>query len=533
MLIFVGSALADVPVIPLPQEVKPQEGELELAGEVEVALPPGGGSLVLPTLREVGLDVREGGDESRIRFVGASDLDGDRFGPAPEGEGYLLMVRPHGIRVYAAEASGHFYGLQTLAQLVEGAPRCEEGVVTLAAMDIRDEPRFGYRGFMLDESRHFSGMEAVKRLLDGMARLKMNRFHWHLTDSPGWRIEIKAFPKLTTVGGRGAETDVRDDAPAQYYTQDQIRGILAYAAARHIVVIPEIDMPGHADAAVKAYPEHGGGGYLQRGSTVKWPNFTFNPAREETLAFLDTILAEVAGLFPEAGIIHFGGDEVHFGWHHWPELPEVQALKEREGFTELAEVEAWFNRRMAGVINDLGFKTGGWDEITGRDLPIDKTVIYWWRHDRRDVLGRALERGYPVVLCPRRPAYFDFVQHDSHQVGRRWGGYNPLADVHVFPDCLGLDWEEASTVLGVQACLWTEVTVSQARRDFMTWPRLIAMAEAGWTNAGRKDFACFEERLRPWLGWLDSRGIGYFDPFEGSEEVTDEGVAVEYLDMPE
>jgi hexosaminidase len=530
LVLFAAATLANaaVPITPMPNSVRSSEGEYVLQRQAFAVVPIESRELFLSTLNQAGADVRIAPADApaAIQFLSADAMV--REIPKPVGEGYVLRVIPTGITVYAATPAGMFYGLQSLAQLIEGGEKTTEGAVRLPLLEIADTPRFSYRGFMLDESRHFTGVEGVKRLLDGMGRYKLNRFHWHLTDSPGWRIEIKAYPKLTTVGGRGAESDRRPDAPAQFYTQNQVRDIVAYAKERGIVVIPEIDMPGHADAAVKAYPEHDGGGYK------KWPKFTFNPAREETLQFLDTILKEVAELFPDAGIIHFGGDEVHFGWHKWPKLPEVQALMKQEGYKGLPEVEAWFNRRMAATINSLGFKTGGWDEIVARNLPIDQTVVYWWRHDKPDVLRRALDHGYPVVLAPRLPSYLDFVQHQSHQVGRRWKNrFNPLRAVYAFPAGLELSSDDEAKVLGIQACLWNEVNISQARRDFMTWPRLIALAEAAWTHETHKNFASFEQRLPAQLTWLESRGIGFYDPFKNSPEITDRGVSVDYLDMPE
>jgi len=386
---------------------------------------------------------------------------------------------------------------------------------------------------MLDESRHFTGVPGLKRLLDGMGRYKLNVLHWHLTDSPGWRIEIKKYPKLTSIGGRGNEHDQRPDAPAEFYTQEQIRELVAYAKERNITIVPEIDMPGHADAAVRAYPAHDGGGFLKKGSTTKWPRFTFNPAKAETLSFLEDILTEVASLFPDAGVIHLGGDEVHFGWHKWPKLPEVQSLMKKEKLKDLAAVETWFIQRMARKINQLGFQTGGWDEIASRDLPIDKTLVFWWRHDKPEILSRALADGYPVILCPRRPCYFDFLQHPSHTNGRNWKGINTLPDVYHFPAELKLSPDQEKQVRGIQACLWTETTITQARRDFLTWPRLIALAEAAWTPALRKDFNSFEKRLPAELKWLENHGIGYYDPFSNTPEVTDSDAALEYLDNPE
>lgn len=462
------------------------------------------------------LSLKSGGDHAAIRIRKVADL------PA---EGYALSVRPSGVTLSASTAAGAFYGCQTLLQLAKNQ--------TVPCIDIRDEPRFAWRGYMLDESRHFTGPEGVKRLIDGMAHFKLNRLHWHLTDSPGWRIEIKKYPELTRVGGRGSESDRRPDAPASFYTQAQIREIVVYAKQRAITIIPEIDMPGHADAAVAAYPGHDGGGYTKNAKERKWPHFTFNPAKKETLAFLDDILAEVAALFPDAGVIHFGGDEVHFGWQKWNTLPEVQELMKRENLKDLAGVESWFDRRMAGSINKLGFKAGGWDEIAARDLPTDKTIVWWWRHDKPQVLKQALAAGYPVILTPRLPCYFDFVQHESHKAGRLWNGLNSLPFVYQFPASLKLSVEDEKKVLGIQACMWTETAITQARRDFMTWPRLIALAEAAWTAEQKKDFASFEQRLKPQLPWLKQHGIGYYDPFTNSPEVSDNGAKTEYLDMPE
>ncbi len=517
LLALVATATAGV--IPRPVEVKEGEGQLKIEAGGFVALRDYDKRAWVEALSEAaGVELRMAPADvgSVVQFLG-TDFVPDGL-PKPTGEGYVLRIQPQTAIVHADTEAGHFYGLQTLVQLLEEAER-DDGATLLPCATVIDSPRFGWRGFMLDESRHFSGKEAVLRLLDQMARYKLNRFHWHLTDSPGWRIEIKRYPKLTEIGSRGSETDRREDAPRQFYTQDEVREIVAYARERGITVVPEIDMPGHADAAVRAYPEHDGGGF-KNGKPFKWSRFTFNPAKPETLAFLDGILEEVADLFPDAGVIHFGGDEVHFGWGKWKELPEVKALMEKEGFSELAEVETWFNRRMAGKINELGFATGGWDEIAGRDLPRDGTLVFWWRHDKPQVLRRALDDGYPVVLCPRRPLYFDFVQHDSHKVGRRWGGFNPLDQVYAFPDSLNvLEPGDADQVRGIQANLWTETTVTQARRDFMTFPRLLALAEAAWTPADRKDFADFEERLKDQLPRLDRAAVGYYDPYRSSPEV--------------
>lgn len=522
-------------IIPQPAECRPRQGEFELQPEAWAAIPPRDPHTspdFIAILNQAGASARMAPADvgAAIQLLSTDSLPNTY--PTPAGEGYVIRITPQVINIHAATPAGHFYGIQSLAQLIEAAPKSVGKPIRLACADIVDSPRFAWRGFMLDESRHFSGPAAVKRLLDAMARFKLNRLHWHLTDSPAWRIEIRKYPDLTRIGGRGSESDRNPEAPAAFYTQTQIREIVAYARHRGITIIPEIDMPGHADAAVTAYPAHDGGGFIQKGNPQKWPRFTFNPAHPATLAFLDDILTEVAALFPDAGIIHFGGDEVHFGWQKWPELQAVKDLMKQENLQDLAAVEAWFNRRMAKTINQLGFKTGGWDEIAARQLPTDQTVIWWWRHDKPQILQQALKAGYPVILCPRRPCYFDFVQHDSHQTGRRWGGFNPLQDTYQFPSALQLTPAQEQQILGIQACLWTETTITQARRDFMTWPRLIAIAEAAWTPAARKDFASFQNRLKPNLNWLRQHGITPFDPFTNSPEITDQGAQTEYLDPP-
>lgn len=422
---------------------------------------------------------------------------------------YEMRVLSSCVNIYADTPSGRFYGLQSLLQLLSAAEKNDQQAKIPCAV-IKDRPRFLWRGYMLDESRHFSGVDAVKRTLDTMAYYKMNRFHWHLTDSTGWRIEIKKYPKLTTVGGIGNQTN--PDAPATFYTQEQIKDIVAYARERHITVIPEIDMPGHANAAVRAYPEHSGGKNKRHGE------FTFHPASPATDAFLTNILDEVKGLFPDAGIIHYGGDEVHYGWDKWPMLPAVKQRMEQDK-VELKDIEKAFNQRMAKVINGLGYKTGGWDEVAYAGLHPKKTVIFWWRHDKPESLYHSLKSGYEVILCPRKPCYFDFVQHDSHKVGRRWDGFVPIKDTYQFPDTLKLPKQYSGRVLGIQACLWTEETETQARRDFMAFPRLLALAEAAWTPQKSKNFVSFEKRLKTHLPQLKARGIGFYDPFAHSPEV--------------
>ena len=361
-------------------------------------------------------------------------------------------------------------------------------------------PRFEWRGFMLDESRHFFGKEKVKQYLDLMEKLRLNVFHWHLTDVPGWRIEIKRYPKLTTIGARGNWHD--PNAEPAFYTQEDIREIVAYAAERHIMVVPEIDMPGHATAACRAYPELSGGG----------DGFTFHPCREETFQFISHVLDEVVELFP-APYIHIGGDEVHFGNQEWFTDPYIQSSIQSHKLVNESGLEHYFVRRVADIVASKGKTMIGWDEIVDAEVSPQKAMVMWWRHDRKYQLVKALERGYRVILTPRLPMYGDFVQFPTHRVGRR-ESCNMLENIYSFPDpLLHLAKGYESQLMGLQCCMWTERIADPHRLDFMTFPRLFAVAEAAWTPVNQKNYGRFLKRLMDWLPLLQQLGISYFDPF--------------------
>ncbi len=403
-------------------------------------------------------------------------------------EAYELNITNDEVVVRASSQVGLFYGMQTLRQQIASG-KVYAGI-------IKDSPRFAWRGFMLDESRHFFGMEKVKQLLDIMAYYKLNKFHWHLTDSPGWRIEIKAYPELTRAGAIGNHSN--PEAPASYYTQEQIREIVSYAAVRHIEVIPEIDMPGHATASNRSYPVYSGGG------SKSHPDFTFNPGKEDTYVYLGNILKEVSALFPSK-YLHIGGDEVSFGSEGWKTNADVQLLMQREGLNDLKQVEAYFIHRMAKNVHELEKTLIGWDDMLDCNIPSANNIVMWWRHDKPQRLQQALDKGFNVILCPRRPLYFDFIQHNTHKVGRVWNGFCPLEDVYAFPTM------QNAQVLGIQANVWTEVISTSERLDFMTFPRLIAVAESAWTMPEQKDYDDFCLRLEQAYQYLDNLHIFYFD----------------------
>ncbi len=416
-------------------------------------------------------------------------------------ESYRLEITRNDIRITASDEDGAFYAKETLKQLVQ-----TEGY-RLRCMEIYDAPRYAYRGFMLDEARHFFGEEKVKRILDLMARYKLNTFHWHLTDSQGWRMEIKKYPRLTEIGAKGDYSN-EGEGPAQYYTQEQMASIVDYASKLHIDVIPEVDMPGHANASNRAYPEYSGG------MTVKYGEFTYNPGYEGTYRYLTDIIGEVKTIFPDDRL-HIGGDEVWFGIAAWNDKPEVQKLMAEKGFTELRQVEKYFIERMMDSLAVRGIDPLGWDELTEIGAPLN-TDVYWWRHNKPEVLADALDKGYHVILCPRIPCYFDFIQHEGLSRGRTWNGeFCPLDKCYGFPenilDDMNLPEASLDNIKGLQANLWTERVPAEDRLDYMVWPRLCAVAESAWTLPSNKDYDDFQSRLNYSYKYFDALGIHCFD----------------------
>lgn len=505
------------PVIPLPAKAERAAGTFKLSDKTIIVTAD-------TSLQELARYLQE---ELLQRFhvqaaIGAgtssSVIKLAKVHTATNSEGYTLHMNKKAAEIQAVDKEGVFNGISTLLQLVSaGTP------AAVSCWNIVDAPLYHWRGLMLDESRHFFGKAKVKQLLNWMAFYKLNRFHWHLTDMPGWRLEIKKYPLLTTVGGIGNYADPK--APAAYYTQEDIREIVAYAAARYIVVIPEIDMPGHAGAANRAYPAFDGGG------TDKYPQFTFNPGREGTYAYLADILTETGKLF-SAGIIHLGGDEVTFGNAGWDKDTGIIRLKQTYGLKDRKQVEDYFIQRMADTVLKLHNKVMAWDEIATATLPPDSTIVCWWRHEKPENLTMALNKGYSVVICPRLPFYFDFVQDSSHKIGRRWakGEFNKLQSVYDFlmskvPATVGHE----SGILGIQACLWSETIHSNNRLDFLLFPRIAALAETAWTAAGRKDFKAFEQRLKAQLPLYDQDKLYYFNPFV-PEQHKESGKGTEYID---
>ncbi len=436
-------------------------------------------------------------------------------------EGYQLRSDARGVTVQAATEAGLFYGAATLSQLLTSG-----SAGTVPALKIDDAPRFSWRGLMLDSARHFQSLDEIKRVLDAMAEQKLNTFHWHLTDDQGWRMEIKRYPKLTEVGScrLPAGDGGRDPATGAerpycgFYTQDQIREVIAYAAARHIQVIPEIDVPGHATAAIAAYPELGTIDTPLK-PISEWgvfPNL-FN-TEESTFEFLENVLEEVIELFP-ANYVHVGGDEAVKD--QWEASTRVQARMKEVGAGNENEMQAHLIKRLEKYLEQHDRRLIGWDEILEGGLPPEATVMSW-----RGTEGglKAASEGHDVIMSPVTDMYMDYLQTNSENEPPGRPLSTPLGRVYGFepvPDALARDKQQH--ILGLQANMFTEHTRSYARLQHNLFPRLAAVAETGWSPRERRDFADFLARLPTQLQRWQAMGIAYAQtPFEVEADVTDD-----------
>jgi hexosaminidase len=425
-------------------------------------------------------------------------------GGAPES--YRLDVTSKGAVIQAGDSAGAFYGLQTLRQLVEAAPR-------VRGIHVEDAPRFRYRGMHLDVARHFMPVAFVKRYIDLMSRHKLNTFHWHLTDDQGWRIEIRKYPRLTAVGGCRRETMVAKNftpyvgdgtAHCGFYTQDEVRDVVAYARQRHVTVIPEIEMPGHAKAALSAYPNFAcTPGPFEVRTTWGVDEDIFCPS-EETFAFIDDVLGEVTQLFP-GRYVHIGGDEVPK--KRWRESSLAQDVMRRENLATPEALQSWFIRRVERMLVARGKRLIGWDEILEGGLAPEATVMSW-----RGTAGgiAAAREGHDVIMTPGSHLYFDAYQGDPKTEPLAIGGYLPLSRVYEFepvPDSLTV--EQARHILGAQANLWSEYLKTPAAVEYMAWPRALALAEVVWSPRDARSWASFSMRLPHALASLDRLGVGY------------------------
>ncbi|MET8418708.1 beta-N-acetylhexosaminidase [Streptomyces sp. NPDC005134] len=454
-----------------------------------------------------------------------------RIDPALEPEGYRLSTGTgRSVVITGGSPAGVFWGAQTLRQLLgpeafrrapvpTGVPAC------IPFTDIEDRPRFSWRGLMLDVSRHFLPKDDVLRYLDLLAAHKLNVFHFHLTDDQGWRVEIKRYPKLTEVGSWRSRTkhghrasELWDETPyGGHYTQDDIREIVAYAAERHIRVVPEIDIPGHSQAAISAYPELGNTDVIDTTTLSVWDTWGVSPnvlaPTDNTLRFFEGVFEELLDLFPAATspFIHVGGDECLKD--QWKESPTAQARIRELGLADEDELQSWFIRHFDRWLTVRGRRLIGWDEILEGGLP-DGAAVSSWRGYAGGIA--AAEAGHDVVMCPEQQVYLDHRQAGGPDEPMPIGYVRTLEDVFRFdPVPPGLTEEAAGHILGTQVNVWTEVMQNRSRVDYQVFPRLAAFAEVAWSALpapADRDFADFERRMTAHYARLDALGVEYRPP---------------------
>ena len=508
LLLAFSSLLAQhSPIIPQPQMVKWSKEVLLINRDIQIqqcaSYPEITGVLQEGVERIMGyrpgigeVDGRVGG----IRFILDKDL---------ADEAYVLDISQKGIEITASKPAGWFYGTQSLIQLLHAMviEQEEEPQLELPCVHIEDEPRFSWRAFMLDEARYFKGMEQVKMLMDEMAALKMNVFHWHLTDDQGWRIEIKKYPLLTEVGSRRKSTQVgplKWASPIQsaevhegFYTQEEIREIVAYAAERHITVVPEIEMPGHSSAAIAAYSWLG-----TSKEEIEVPirfgvgTDVYDVSDPRVYQFLTDVLDEVLELFPSQ-VIHIGGDEVKYD--HWKSSESVLAYMKEKGLKSPAELQVYFTNNISHYLHGKGRRMMGWNEIMGHNLHeyqdaadtrsdqklAAETVVHFWKGDV-DLATHAASNGYDIVNSLHSETYLDY---DYRSI--------PLKRAYAFdPVPPELDKEYHHKVIGTGCQMWGEWIPTNGHMHYQVFPRIAAYAEVGWTHPENKDFKGFEFNLK-------------------------------------
>ena len=501
-------------IIPVPQQVALGSGSFEISSDVSIQFVDPSDDNAQAVFDIWATPYRDSGalpltpSESGAFRVG---VDGQG-----EPESYRLEITRDGIDLGAADPAGLFYGLQTLSQLMPASAvtGAAGSSFALPAISIDDAPRFAYRGMHLDVARHFFPPEFIKHYIDLLARYKINRFHWHLTEDQGWRIEIERYPRLTEVAAFREQTQIGHGLDefngdgvryGGFYTKDEIRDIVAYAEARHVTIIPEIEMPGHAQAALAAYPELA----CTEGPfevAMTWGVFEdiYCPY-EETFEFLENVLAEVIELFP-GEYIHIGGDEAPKT--RWEESQFVRDLMVEEGYNDVEQVQGYFNRRIERFLNENGKRLIGWDEILEGGLPPNATVMSW-----RGTIGgiEASRRGHDVVMTPYSHLYFDYYQSEAQDDEPfAIGGFLPLDTVYSYepvPD--QLRERDKERIIGAQANVWTEYMKTGDQVEYMLLPRMLALSEIVWSPADSRDYESFLQRISWHLARFDALGVNY------------------------
>jgi hexosaminidase len=458
------------------------------------------------------------GDKSKYAVI----LLLENKGSKPDDERYQLMVTPFNAIIRAPNPTGIFHGVQTLRQMLDAGGKSRPASIPAAV--IEDAPRYPWRGISFDCARHFVSKEMVKRYIELLAYHKMNVFHWHLTDDQGWRIEIKKYPRLTEIG---AWRDEFGERHGGFYTQDDIREVVAYAKSRYVTVVPEIEMPGHATSALAAYPEFSCTGEPLTVEPVwgVFPNL-FCAGKEETFTFLEDVLREVAALFPSP-YLHIGGDEA--AKDKWKICPRCQKRIKDEGLADEAALQGYFSRRMDTFIHSIGRTMIGWDEIL-EGKPSPTAIVESWRGMEGAVEGASA--GHQIISAPSGFVYFDYPELDEH-AHISWMRVTDLAKTYSFEATpKELTPAQASFILGGECAIWTE-HIREYELDYKLFPRLCAFCETVWTPGERRDWSDFSRRMETHCKRLAALGVDYFTPSSpvGSwmkGEVTEAGKTLEF-----
>lgn len=517
-LLLIGNSCSErkeIDVIPMPRSVEYHSGNFTISPETKFY------TNLSAESRQALTDYLEGTSLSSVPFAeSATGNNGIELNLCDSSivtgnEAYRIEIVKKGVRLSANTETGIFYGLQTLLQLLNNGDN-----KTLPALTINDSPRFPYRGLHLDVSRHFFDKEFVKKQLNAMAYFKMNRLHWHLTDGAGWRIEIKKYPRLTSfaawrpfdklndwwVGGRTFCEQDDPRAVGGYYTQDDIREVVAYAAERHITIIPEIEMPGHSEEVLATYPELSCSG-------KPYVNADFCIGTEKTFEFLENVLLEVIDLFPSE-YIHIGGDEASKS--SWKTCPRCQKRMADEHLNSVDELQSYMIHRIEKFLNDHGRKIIGWDEIIEGGLSPTATVMSW-RGEEGGI--KAVKAGNQAIMTPGKYCYLDAFQDAPNTQPMAIGGYLTLEKVYSFepvPDSLST--KEAELILGVQGNVWTEHIPTPEHYEYMIYPRILALAEIGWSPSEVKKWDNFHTRALQAVNILREQG---YNPFPLEKEIGD------------
>jgi len=500
-----------LPLVPLPQSVVRASGSFTVRDGTGIANADPGAMAAARLLAEhVATDrgiALVPGATGTIRLVRDAAIAGD--------EAYRLVVAPTGVTVAASGDRGLIHGAMTLAQLL--SPDGARGkAVAVPALTISDAPRFAWRGLMIDPVRHFLPMPALRRIVDQMASVKLNTLHLHLTDDQGWRVEIRKYPKLTTVGAWRTPPSAGGTATAEkvggFYTQAELKDLVAYAADRGVTIVPEVDLPGHAQALVAAYPELGILGDRPEVSN-QWGimPYLFNPG-PKGIAFVKDVLDELMAIFPGT-YIHLGGDEAVKD--QWQRSPVVQAQIKALGLKDEDALQSWMIDQFGAYLQSKGRRLIGWDEILEGGLPASASVMSW-RGEEGAVA--AANMGHDVVLTPGLPLYLNNLQSTrADEPPGRFDAIVTLDKVYAYdPVPAGIAADKAHHVLGAQANLWSEYIVTPRQLQHLAFPRAGALAEIAWSPRRERDFAEFSPKLDAFVAFLDSRGINHYLGFPGT-----------------